>query len=236
VAKRRVLLKISGEALAPKGEKGLGHDQLAYVTNEVKAVLEKDAIDIALVVGGGNFLRGREVSGERVRRVTADHMGMLATIINGLAMQASLESAGVETRVLSAIDVADVAEPFIVRRAVRHMEKGRVVIFVGGTGNPFFSTDSAAALRANEIGADVLLKGTNVRGVYAEDPRQNSNAEFFEEVTFDKVLRLNLKVMDAAAFALCRDNNLTVRVFDMTEAGNIQRALDGEALGSLVTN
>jgi len=236
VSRRRVLLKISGEALAPKGEKGVGEEQLAAVTNEVKAALESYDLDIAMVVGGGNFLRGREVSGERVRRVTADHMGMLATIINGLAMQASLESAGVETRVLSAIEVADVAEPFIVRRAIRHMEKGRVVIFVGGTGNPFFSTDSAAALRANEIGADVLLKGTNVRGVYAEDPNKNPNAEFFEKVSFDQVLRLNLKVMDAAAFALCRDNELRVRVFNMNEAGNIHRALGGEELGTLVTN
>ena len=231
----RVLLKISGEALAPAGEKGLGHDQLAFVTREVTEALGA-GVELAMVVGGGNFLRGRDVSGESVHRVTADHMGMLATIINGLALQGSLETAGVETRVLSAIQVADVAEPFIVRRATRHLEKGRVVIFVGGTGNPFFSTDSAAALRANEIGAELLLKGTNVRGVYSADPRADSNAEFFETITFDEVLSRKLAVMDSAAFALCRENNLPIRVFHMNEPGNIASALKGDQIGTLVSN
>ena len=254
--KRRVLLKISGEALSPsfgtgkeEGDdqpadadsddeqslvKGIGARQLLRVSSQVKTVMETGELDIAIVVGGGNFLRGQEMAEQGVERATADYMGMLATIINGLALQSSLESLGVETRVLSAINVDDVAEPFIRRRALRHLDRGRVVIFAGGTGSPYFSTDSAAALRAVEIGAQCLLKATKVDGIYSENPDENPSAELYDEITFTKVLEKDLKVMDATAVSLCRENSLPIIVFNMTEGENIKKALEGERLGTLV--
>lgn len=230
-----LVLKISGEALCAPGQKGIGAEQLELVARQVRDAREADpSLTLAIVVGGGNFLRGREMSEQGVERVTADYMGMIATIINGLALQSSLEGLGVATRVLSAIPVHDVCETFIRRRALRHLEKGRVVIFVGGTGNPYFSTDSAAALRAVEIGAGCLLKGTKVRGVHSEDPSVNPDAEFYDEITFTEVLEKDLRVMDSTAISLCRENDLPISVFDMTVDGNIRASLRGERLGTLV--
>ncbi len=232
--RRRVLLKISGESLCRAGGFGIEPEVVSGIARQVKRAVETGGIEIALVVGGGNFLRGEQVSRQGIERTTADFMGMLATIMNALALQSALEAAGVQTRVQSAIHVADVAEPFIRRRAIRHLEKGRVVIFAGGTGNPYFTTDTTAALRAVEVEADMLLKATKVRGVFSEDPLANPNARFYEEVSFQEVLGKRLRVMDSAAIILCMDNHLPILVFDMTGEGNIERALLGNRIGTLV--
>ena len=230
---RRVLLKLSGEALMGSQSFGIDEAVVARIADEIKDVYEL-GIQIGIVIGGGNIIRGLAASHRGIDRVTGDYMGMLATVINALALQDALEKRNVDTRVQTAIDIRDVAEPFIRRRAIRHLEKGRTVIFAAGTGNPFFTTDSAAALRANEIHAEVLLKATNVEGVYSADPRKDESAELLRHVTYQQVLERNLRVMDAAAISLCRDNDVPIVVFNLLERGNIRRVVLGEAVGSVV--
>ena len=228
---KRILLKISGEALAGDAKIGINDEVLKEISTSIKAVSDL-GVQVAVVVGGGNFWRGR--SSEQMDRVTADHMGMLATLMNSLALSDALEQLGAVTRVLSAIEVRQMAEPYIRKRAVRHLEKGRIVIFACGTGNPYFSTDSGAALRATEIGADVLLKATMVDGVYDKDPKKFPDAVKYEKVTYDEVLKNDLKVMDATAAAHCRDNRTKMLVFSMENPENIVRIVKGENLGTLV--
>ena len=227
----RSVLKISGEALAGDAKIGINDEVLKEISTSIKAVSDL-GVQVAVVVGGGNFWRGR--SSEQMDRVTADHMGMLATLMNSLALSDALEQLGAVTRVLSAIEVRQMAEPYIRKRAVRHLEKGRIVIFACGTGNPYFSTDSGAALRATEIGADVLLKATMVDGVYDKDPKKFPDAVKYEKVTYDEVLKNDLKVMDATAAAHCRDNRTKMLVFSMEDPENIVRIVKGENLGTLV--
>lgn len=233
LAYRRVMLKLSGEALMGSQPFGLDGEVVAKIALELKEVVDR-GLELAIVIGGGNIIRGVAASARGIDRVTGDHMGMLATVINSLALQDALEKAGVTTRVQTAIDIRQVAEPFIRRRAIRHLEKGRVVIFAAGTGNPYFTTDSAAALRANEIHAEVLLKATQVDGVYTDDPKTNPDAEFLPEVTYQQLLEENLRVMDTAAISLCRDNGIPIVVFDLMEHGNIGRVVGGERIGSVV--
>ena len=230
---RRIVLKLSGEALA--GSQGYGIDPpvLDRVGEEVRAVTEL-GVQVAIVIGGGNIFRGIAASAAGMDRATADYMGMLATIINSLALQDALEKAGLQTRVLSAIEMRAVAEPYIRRRAIRHLEKGRVVIFAAGTGNPFFTTDTAGALRAVEIGADAIIKATKVDGIYTADPKLDRNARRLERVTYIEVLNQGLGVMDTTAISLCMDNKLPIIVFDLTQAGNIKRLVLGEPVGSVV--
>ena len=231
---KRILLKLSGEALM--GEQGHGIDPLVVtlIADQVKAI-QAQGVEVGLVIGGGNIFRGVAGATKGMDRVTADHMGMLATMINALALQDALEQKGVVTRVMSGIDVPKVAESYIRRRAMRHMEKGRVVIFGAGTGNPYFSTDTAASLRAMEINADVLLKATSVDGIYNADPKKDVNAVKFDEITYMDIIQLGLKVMDISAVSLCKDNNLPMIIFSMRERGNILKVVQGEKLGSLVT-
>ena len=233
LAYKRALLKLSGEALA--GDKGFGLDFaiVERMTDEIKAVKETGA-DLGLVIGGGNIMRGSQASRQGMDRVSADYMGMLATIINALAIQDILEKKGVDTRVMTAIRMEALAEPYIRRRAVRHMEKGRVVIFAGGTGNPYFSTDTAAVLRALEIEANIILKATNVDGVYTADPKKDPKAEFLAEVSYQDAIVKGLGVMDANAFALCKDNSLPIQVFNINQPGAIVRILKGERIGTIV--
>ena len=228
---KRILLKLSGEALAGEKKSGIDDDVVRTITSKIKEVSDL-GVQVAIVVGGGNFWRGR--SSEKMDRVTADHMGMLATLMNSLALSDALEQHGAITRVLSAIDVRQMAEPYIRKRAVRHLEKGRIVIFACGTGNPYFSTDTGAALRATEIGADIMLKATMVDGVYDKDPNVYPYAVRYEKVTHDEVLSSNLKVMDATAAALCRDNKTKIYVFSMEDPDNIVRVVKGENIGTLV--
>ena len=234
LAFKRILLKLSGEALA--GDKGFGVEtnRIHEIAGEIKDV-HNLGVEIALVVGGGNFFRGVAEQARDMDSVSADHMGMLATVINSLALQDALEKQGVFTRVMSALEMNQVAEPFIRRRALRHLEKGRVVIFAGGTGNPYFSTDTAASLRAMEIKADVIMKATRVNGVYDADPRVVTDAKMFESITYLDVLKLGLRVMDATAISLCRENNLPIVVFNLNVTGNIKRVVQGEKVGSLVS-
>jgi uridylate kinase len=227
LAYRRVLLKISGEALMGEQNYGIDVDVARSVAEELKAVY-KLGVQVAVVVGGGNIFRGVSKSAGNMDRASADYIGMLATVMNGVVLQDALEKINVDTRVLSAVDIPQLAEPFIRRRAVRHLEKGRVVIFAAGTGNPYFTTDSAAALRALEIRADIILKATKVDGVYSADPMKDSTAERFNEITYRQVLERELKVMDASAISLCMDNNLPIIVFNMREPGNIKRVVMGE--------
>ena len=232
---KRVLLKLSGEALA--AGKGFGVDvarvhEIAGEIADVRAM----GVDIAIVVGGGNFFRGVAEQSQAMERVSADHMGMLATVINALAIQDALEKRDVHCRVMSAIAMHQVAEPYIRRRAIRHLEKGRVVIFAAGTGNPFFSTDTAASLRAMEIKADVLLKATKVDGIYNADPMVDKSAVKYQEITYMEILQRNLRVMDMTAVSLCKDNSLPMIIFSMNQAGNICRVVAGEKVGSLVTS
>jgi uridylate kinase len=234
-AYRRILLKISGEALMGSQEFGLDEPVVARIAAEIKDVHDL-GVEIAVVVGGGNIIRGLAASHRGIDRVTGDHMGMLATVINALALQDALEKQGVTTRVQTAIEIRDVAEPFIRRRALRHLEKKRVVIFAAGTGNPFFTTDSAAALRANEIRAEVLLKATGVDGVYTADPSIDPTAELVPHLTYQHVLERNLRVMDAAAISLCRDNEIPIVVFKLMESANIRRVVCGEKIGSVVSS
>ncbi len=234
-AYRRIVLKLSGEALA--GTQGYGIDPpvLDRVGAEVRDVTEL-GVQVAIVIGGGNIFRGIAASAGGMDRATADYMGMLATIINALALQDSLEKAGLQTRVLSAIEMRAVAEPYIRRRAIRHLEKGRVVIFAAGTGNPFFTTDTAGALRAVEIGADVIVKATKVDGIYSADPKKDPMARRIEKVTYIEVLNQGLGVMDTTAISLCMDNKLPIVVFDLTRPGNIKRLVLGEPVGSIVSS
>ena len=234
-AYRRIVLKLSGEALA--GSQGYGIDPLVLdrVASEVGDVSAL-GVQIAIVIGGGNIFRGIAASAGGMDRSTADYMGMLATVINALALQDALEKAGLQTRVLSAIEMRAVAEPYIRRRSIRHLEKGRVVIFAAGTGNPFFTTDTAGALRAVEIGADAIMKATKVDGIYSADPMLHKNAERLAHVTYIDVLNRGLQVMDAAAISLCMDNKLPIIVFDLTRPGNIKRIVLGEPVGSVVSS
>ena len=230
---QRVLLKLGGEALA--GERGYGIDDvvLARIAGEIQEI-HALGCEIALVLGGGNILRGVDASSRGIARATGDYMGMLATVINSLAMQEALEKLEVPTRVMSALTVSQVAEPYIRRRATRHLEKGRVVIFASGTGNPYFTTDTAASLRAMEIGAQAIFKATKVDGIYSSDPLKDATAERYQNLTYLEVLQQNLKVMDSTAISLCMDNHLPIIVFSMLEPGNIQRVVRGEPIGTVV--
>jgi len=232
---RRIVLKLSGEALQGRLGFGIDPDILENLANQVKDIRDL-GVQVTVVVGGGNIFRGLSTSSSTgMERATADYMGMLATAINGLALQDALERLGVPTRVQTAIEIAKVAEPYIRRRAIRHLEKGRVVIFVGGIGNPFFTTDTTAALRALEIGADIVLKATNVDGVYSQDPAVHRSAKKFDSVSFLDVLKKGLKVMDATAVSLCMDSNVPIIIFDLHTRGNIKRAVCGERVGTQVT-
>ncbi len=231
---KRVLLKLSGEALAAGSGFGIDAIFIHKVAEEIAAV-HALGCEIGIVVGGGNFFRGVAQQAIDMDRVAADHMGMLSTVINSIALQDAIEKRGLTCRVMSAIEMHQVAEPYIRRRAMRHLEKGRIVIFAAGTGNPFFSTDTAASLRAMEIKADILLKATSVDGIYTADPKTNPDATKFEQITYNDILRLNLRVMDTTAVSLCKDNNMPMMVFSMKEQGNIVRVVGGEKLGSLVT-
>lgn len=232
-AYQRILLKLSGEALMGNRSYGIDLEVVRRIAREVKEVTEL-GVEVALVVGGGNIARGVQASAMGMDRASADYMGMLATVINAIALQDALEKCDAFTRVVSAIEMREIAEPFIRRRAVRHLEKGRIVIFAAGTGNPYFTTDSAAALRALEIKADVLMKATSVGGIYTADPRKDPNAVKIDELNYLRVLSEELAVMDASAISLCKDNRLPIIVFDMTVPGNIKRVVMGERVGSLV--
>ncbi|MGD0946229.1 MAG: UMP kinase [Candidatus Binatia bacterium] len=230
---RRVLLKLSGEALAAENRYGIDANVLRTIATEIKDV-HAIGCELAIVIGGGNIFRGLAGSARGMERASADYMGMLATVINALALQDGLERMGVVTRVLSAITIQQIAEPYIRRRATRHLEKGRVVIFAAGTGNPFFTTDTAASLRAVEVGAEVILKATNVDGVYDADPHQCVTAKRFRELSYIDFLNRHLKVMDSTAISLCMDNGLPIIVFDLNTRGNIKRVVSGEAIGTVV--
>jgi len=231
---RRILIKLSGEALGDEKGSGINPEAIHEMARQIREVRDL-GVGIVIVVGGGNIFRGLQGSEKGIERATADYMGMLSTVINALALQDALEKQGVPTRVQSAISLAQVAEPFIRRRAVRHLEKGRVVIFGGGTGNPYFSTDTTAALRAAEIGADVILKATKVDGIYDCDPKKNPKAQRYDTITFMEALQKQLKVMDSTAFSLCMDNKMPIIVFNMFEDDNLARVVQGEKVGTLVT-
>ena len=232
---RRILLKLSGEALGGENGTSICPEAVHNMAHQIGEVREM-GVEVVVVVGGGNIFRGQAGSERGIERATGDYMGMLATVINSLALQDALEKLGVGTRVQSAITVSQIAEPFIRRRAVRHLEKGRVVIFGGGTGNPYFSTDTAAALRANEIGAEVILKATKVDGIYDSDPKKNPDAKRFVKITYLDALQRQLKVMDSTAFSLCMDNKMPIVVFDFFRAHNLRRVVLGEPVGTLVTS
>jgi uridylate kinase len=234
-AYKRVLLKLSGEALMGERNYGIDTNVAEAVAQEIKGIYELD-VEIAIVVGGGNIFRGVSKSAGNMDRSSADYIGMLATVMNAVVLQDALEKLDVYTRVMSAVDIPQLAEPFIRRRAMRHLEKGRVVIFAAGTGNPFFTTDSAAALRALEVKADIILKGTKVDGIYSADPMTNPDATRFEKISYQEVLEKQLKVMDASSISLCMDNNLPIMVFNMRQSGNILKAVQGDlTIGTLVT-
>ena len=234
-AYKRILLKLSGEVMAGNGGFGVDAERVAALAADV-AEVTRTGLQMGLVVGGGNFFRGVAAAAKKMERVTADHMGMLATVINALALQDALEKAGVPTRVMTAIEMRQVAEPYIRRRALRHLEKGRVVIFAAGTSNPYFSTDTAAALRALEIKAELMVKATRVDGVYDKDPLKHSDAVLFERITYTEVLARGLGVIDASAVAMCRDNKLPILVFNLNTAGNIMKMARGEALGTMIVS
>lgn len=233
MAYKRILLKLSGEALMGEGDYGIEPAVIATMAADIQAVL-RQGVQVGLVIGGGNIFRGAGLAAKGMDRVTGDHMGMLATVINALAMQDTLEAMGVPARVMSALEMDQVCESYVRRRALEHLQAGRVTIFAAGTGNPFFTTDSAASLRAIEIGADVMLKATKVDGVYDADPMTNPDATRYEQLTFDMAIEQKLAVMDTTALVLCRDHNLPVRVFNMHQPGNLARVIDGEAVGTLV--
>ena len=230
---KRILLKLSGEALMGDKQFGIDNDRLAQYAKEIKTIVDK-GVECAVVIGGGNIFRGVQAEEGGMERTQGDYMGMLATVINAMALQSSLESIGIDTRLQSAIELKQIAESFIRRRAMRHLEKGRVVIFGGGTGSPFFTTDSAAALRAVEIEADVILKGTRVDGIYTSDPEKDPSAKRYDDISFNEVYEKDLKVMDMTAFTLCNENDLPIVVFDMNKEGNLQRIIDGEKVGTTV--
>lgn len=229
----RMIIKLSGEALAGEGRFGISRDKISSLAAEI-ADVARAGVQLGLVVGGGNFFRGLDAAAREMDRVTADQMGMLATILNALALQDALEKAGVETRVMTALSIRQVAEPYIRRRALRHLEKGRTVIFAGGTSNPFFSTDTAATLRALEMRAQIVAKATRVDGVYDKDPEKHPDARFYPEISYDEVLSGSLQVMDATAVAMCRDNKLPILVFNLNVPGNIMRVAMGESIGTLI--
>ena len=231
---KRILLKLSGEALMGKKNFGIDSERLHDYAKDIKQITDL-GVQVAVVIGGGNIFRGFDSNNEyKIDRVQGDHMGMLATVINGLALQSALENVGAPTRLQTAIKINEVAEPFIRRKAIRHLDKGRVVIFGGGTGNPYFTTDSAAVLRAIEIESDVILKGTRVDGIYDEDPEKNINAIKFDNISFEEVLRKGLKVMDTTAFTLSQENKLPIIVFDMNKKGNLLKLISGEKIGTTV--
>lgn len=230
---KRILLKLSGEALMGTKQFGIDNDRLSQYAHEVKSIVDQ-GIEVAIVIGGGNIFRGVQAEEGGMERTQGDYMGMLATVINAMALQSALEASGMDTRLQSAIELKQIAEPFIRRRAIRHLEKGRVVIFGGGTGNPFFTTDSAASLRAIEIDADVILKGTRVDGIYTADPEKDPTAQRYDRISFDEVFDKGLQVMDMTAFTLCNENKLPIIVFDMNTPGNLLRLVQGEEVGTLV--
>ncbi len=230
---KRILLKLSGESLMGKNQFGIDNEVLVQYSKEIKGVIDL-GVEVAIVIGGGNIFRGLQAAEGGMDRVQGDYMGMLATVINSMALQAALEGLGVYTRLQSAIKMEAICEPFIRRRAVRHLEKGRVVIFGAGTGNPYFTTDTAASLRAIEIEADVILKGTRVDGIYTADPEKDKKAKKFDQITFEEVYNRDLKVMDMTAFTLCQENNLPIIVFDMNKKGNLMKVVSGEKVGTLV--
>ena len=231
----RILLKLSGEALLGKNSYGIDNDRLVVYAEEIKEI-HKQGVEIAIVIGGGNIFRGLSGSKDGIDRVQADYMGMLATVINGLAIQNALENIDIPTRLQSAIKMESIAEPFIKRKATRHLEKGRVVIFASGTGNPYFTTDSAAVLRAIEINADVILKGTRVDGIYNKDPEKNKEAIKFDDISFEETIRKGLKIMDTTAFTLSKENKLPIIVFDMNTKGNLTKVIMGEKIGTKVSS
>jgi len=231
---KRILLKLSGESLMGDKQFGIDHSRLHQYAAEIKQIAEKK-VEVSIVIGGGNIFRGIQANTEEdFDRVQGDYMGMLATVINSMALQMSLEKAGLQTRLLSAIKMEEIAEPFIRRRAIRHLEKGRVVIFGGGTGNPYFTTDTAASLRAIETEADVILKGTRVDGIYSADPEKDKKAVKFDTISFDEVYKRKLEVMDLTAFTLCKENKIPIIVFDMNKSGNLKKVVMGEKVGTLV--
>lgn len=230
---KRVLLKLSGEALQGPGQFGISSDVIEYVSEEIKSIYSL-GVQTAIVIGGGNIFRGVSSSSKGMDRSTADYMGMLATVINALALQDFLERKGLSTRVQTALEIKQVAEPFIKRRAIRHLEKGRIVIFASGTGNPFFTTDTAATLRALQMGADIIMKATKVDGIYDKDPVKNKDASKFTELTYMEILKKGLKVMDATSISLCMEGNIPIVVFDLFEKGNIEKVIRGEKVGTIV--
>ena len=229
----RVLIKLSGEVLANKDGFGIDPEKVAYLAEQIKPVYDSN-IDIGLIIGAGNIFRGMEAAAGGMDRVTGDYLGMLATIMNAIAVQDSLEKIDCQTRTLSAINITQIAEPYIRRRAIRHMEKGRIVIIAGGTGNPFFTTDSAAALRATELGAEILLKGTKVDGVYDKDPVEYTDAKKYEKLTYEKVIQDNLRVMDMTAITLCKENNIPIRVFNIKNSGLLLDIVMGSKIGTAI--
>ena len=229
----RILLKLSGEVLANKQGFGIDPEKVLYLAKEIEPVY-KEGLNIGLIIGAGNIFRGMEASAGGMDRVTGDYLGMLATIMNAIALQDALEKIGCETRALSAINVTQIAEPYIRRRAIRHMEKGRIVIIAGGTGNPFFTTDSAAALRANELGSEILLKGTKVDGVYDKDPVKNNDAIKFDNLSYSKVIQDNLRVMDMTAITLCQENNIPIKVFNIKSSGHLYEIVMGSNIGTTI--
>ena len=231
---KRILLKLSGEALIGKGDFGIDPEQIMEYIQQVKEIVIGEKVQVAIVIGGGNIFRGMQGEGMGIDRASGDYMGMLATVMNGIALQNTLEKVGLETRLMSSIEMNKVCEPYIRRRAIRHLENGRVVILAAGTGNPYFTTDTAAALRAVEIKADVILKGTRVDGVYTADPEKDKDAQKFDTVSFEEVLTRKLAVMDTTAFTLCQENNIPIIVFDVNEIGNLRRIVQGETIGTLV--
>ncbi len=230
---KRVLLKLSGESLMGKQGFGIDSSMLVHYAQQIKELVNL-GVEVAVVIGGGNIFRGLQAAESGIERVQGDYMGMLATVINGMAIQSALEAAGVYTRLVSAVEMKAIAEPYIRRRAIRHLEKGRVVIFSAGTGSPYFTTDSAAALRANEINADVILKGTRVDGIYTADPEKDPTAKKFDKLSFAQVISLGLSIMDMTAFTMCQENNLPIIVFDIGDDQNLRRIVQGEAIGTLV--
>ena len=232
---KRVLLKLSGESLMGDKQFGIDNKKLSEYATDIKNIYDND-VEVAIVIGGGNIFRGVQAEEGGMDRTHGDYMGMLATMINSMALQAALESVGLQTRLMSAIEMKEISEPFIRRKAVRHLEKGRVVIFGAGTGNPFFTTDSAASLRAIEINADVILKGTRVDGIYSADPEKNKDAVKYDTITFDEIYEKGLKVMDMTAFTLCKENDLPIIVFDMDTKGNLSKLIAGGDIGTIVQN
>ncbi len=230
---KRVLLKLSGESLMGEKKFGISPNMLVNYANQIKKLSEED-VEIAIVIGGGNIFRGLQAKDSGIDRVTGDYMGMLATVMNGMALQSALENVGLYTRLVSAVGMEKIAEPYIRRRAIRHLEKRRIVIFVAGTGSPYFTTDSAAALRANEINAEVILKGTRVNGIYTADPEKDPTATMYDNISFAKVISLGLSVMDMTAFTICQENNLPIVVFNVNDPNNLVKIIKGEPVGTLV--